>query len=58
MQFKEGLLVPETMLPTQRSHGLSKHKKSVIFGILVKGDHMKNFWKCQILEMAESDIFV
>ena len=49
-QFKENDLVPETTVRTQ-------HKKSLIFGILGKGKHMEVFWRAQILELGESEIF-
>ena len=42
---------------TQRSRRFPKRERSLIFGILAKGDHVKKFWKPEILEMAESDIF-
>ena len=42
---------------TQRSGRFPKHEKSAILGILAKGAPHEFFWKAQILEMAESDIF-
>ena len=41
----------------QRSRRFPKPEKSVILGILAKGDRTKNCWKAKILEMTESDIF-
>ena len=55
--FKESSLAQETMLRTQRSRPFPKPEKSLIFGVLAKGDPKKFFWKASILEMAESDIF-
>ena len=55
--FEESDLAPETMLRTQRSRKVPKPEKSLFFGILAGGDHIKIFWKASILQMAESDIF-
>ena len=55
--FKESDLAPETMLRTQRSRKFPKPEKSLFFGILAGGDHIKIFWKASILQVAESDIF-
>ena len=44
------------MLRTQRSRRFLKPEKSAIFRILAKGDRIKNVWKADILEMAESNL--
>ena len=49
--------MPETTLRTQRNSRFCKHEKSVIFGILTKLGSHEIFWKTQILEMSESEIF-
>ena len=54
--FKESGLAPETMLRTQRSRSIPKPEKSLIFGVLAKGDPKNFFWKASILQIAESDI--
>ena len=53
--FTKSDLALESMLHTKRSRQFLKLEKSVIFGILAKGDRLKNCWKAEILEMAESD---
>ena len=56
--FKKSGLAPETMLRTQRSRPFFNLEKTGHFWHFINGgNRMKNWWKAEILEMAESDIF-
>ena len=56
-QFKENGLDQEIKVRKQRSHRFPKQENCSFLAFQQKGDQMKNFWKPEILERVESNIF-